>query len=1561
MMDGRSNALLNGDNMTEKDNRMHLAAHIKGMAGFLACWLTAFSPGLVLGQTGPVLPPQATQPISELTTLVVTNTAVETNIPPGRQFSTLLITNRQNFAYADRNALLADGWSFYATSPGGAPRNTEITNAANGALVSYDQVGHPGVLRIPCDVGDLWGTGLGVNNTRNSIFRSLAANWVRVRLAITFQPTFNYQQMHLALYQDDDNYVQVGYAYNGGTNSLGGTAATLIWEYGGYPQHEWATIASVNMIEVRMDRDPNTGNVTGYFSLDGVGWTALGPGVSQALVNPRLGIWVGGSPSQVAGVANCDLRELEVVTALPTVSFSYSLLNPPVGATISTDGVITWTPTEAQGPGTNVLTTVVTDNGIPPLSTTNSFTVVVAEVNTPPTLLAQPDRMISLPNSLAVTNRATDTDIPINPLSYQLTVAPAGATIDTNGVINWSPSADQQMTNLFVTVVTDSNPRAINAQHLSATNSFTVVVLPPPWPVLPNQAARSVDELTAMVVTNTATDGSPTVSQVGTNTILFNYTDRAALLADGWTFIGTTGGGTDRNTEYTAGQGGIDYNQFAHLGVLNIPCDQGDLLGTAYNNTRNSLFRPLPSGWQSVSLALTFAPVTGNYQQAHLGLYQDDDNYVQMGVAYNSYVGNECFTMDGEIGGFATTPARVPTVNTTLYFRLDRNPVNSTVTNSYSFDGAHWTVLGVMSLTLTNPRLMIWTGGSQATYANGMAVMGLSRLDIVAPITVPTDLSYTLINPPAGATIDGNGIISWQPSETDGPGSVVFTTVVTDNSSPPLRATNSFNVVVNEINTPPTLLSQADRVLVGLQTLTVTNVATDTDFPTNTLNFSLNQAPAGAVINAQGVITWTPSTAQVPSTNVFVTVVTDYNPWAVNAQHLSATNSFTVVVNAIHNGPTLPARSNMTIAELTPLVLANPATDTDLPVPGLSYSLISPPAGLTINANGVINWTPSEAQGPSTNTITTVVTDNGVPSLSATNSFVVVVNEINTPPVLPVQPDRTLAGQQALLVANTASDSDIPTNSLTYQLSTAPAGAAIDTNGVITWTPSSGEVPSTNVFTIIVTDYNPWALTAQHLSATNTFTVVVNPGAIHNGPTLPVQTNLTIAELTTLTVTNTAIDTDVPALGLTYSLVGPPAGLTIGTNAVITWTPSKAQGPGTNTITTVVTDAGVPPVSATNSFTVVVNEINTPPVLPVQSNRTLAGTQTLTVTNTATDSDIPVNSLSYAFQAAPAGASLDTNGIITWTPALAQVPSTNVFTTVVTDYNSWAVNNQHMKTTNSFTVVVNAVHNGPVLAARNDVTVAELTTLRITNTASDSDIPVLSLTYSLSGAPTGATISASGVITWTPSEAQGPSTNTITTIVRDNGTPALSATNSFSVVVNEINVAPVLPVQTNCVLVGQQAMTVTNTATDSDIPANTLTYQLVAPPAGASIDANGVINWTPSSGQAPSTNIFTTVVTDYNPWAVNSQHLSATNSFTVTLIESRKSPTIQSITMNNGQVVISWDSAVGSTYRLQYKLNFGQANWTDLLPDVTAAGCAMTTTNAIGSSPARFFRVLLLP
>jgi internalin A len=420
----------------------------------------------VSGEAGagvPVLPAQTNRAVNELTVLVVANTA--TTSWPAIQW----LTNTYKFTYGSRLALTNDGWSFIATQPGGAPRDTEVSNPADPAAVSYDQSAHPGVLRIPCTAGDLYMT---ANNSTNSLFRSLPANWLSARLNLSFSPAQNYQQAHLALYQDDDNYAQVGIAYN---SFSGGLRAAVDIETDGNASGQSMNLSSGGNINLRLDRSVTSGAITGLYSLDGTNWMTIGT-VSQAFVNPRLGIWTGGGGIDVMPAV--DLRRMDIVVsnAVPLV-LSYELLVPPAGASIDANGVVTWTPSEAQGPGTNTITTIVTDNGVPALSATNTFVVVVNEINTPPVLPVQTDRTLTGQQALLVTNTAGDADIPTNSLSYQLTGAPAGAAIAMNGVITWTPTVGHvPSTNVFATVVTDFNPWALNTQRLSATNSFRVVV-----------------------------------------------------------------------------------------------------------------------------------------------------------------------------------------------------------------------------------------------------------------------------------------------------------------------------------------------------------------------------------------------------------------------------------------------------------------------------------------------------------------------------------------------------------------------------------------------------------------------------------------------------------------------------------------------------------------------------------------------------------------------------------------------------------------------------------------------------------------------------------------------------------------------------------------------------------------------------------------------------------------------------------------------------------------------------------------------------------------------------
>src|SRR5260221_555803 len=593
-------------------------------------------------------------------------------------------------------------------------------------------------------------------------------------------------------------------------------------------------------------------------------------------------------------------------------------------------------------------------------------------------------------------------------------------------------------------------------------------------------------------------------------------------------------------------------------------------------------------------------------------------------------------------------------------------------------------------------------------------------------------------------SISSSGVITWTPTEVQGPGSYPVTVTVSDGS---LTASRGFTVTVNEVNVAPVLAAIADRTNAELSTLTLTNTATDVDFPANTLTFSLVSGPAGVSVDgATGGLTWTPTEAQGPSTNVIVVKVADDG-----TPSLSSTQSFTVVVTEVNAAPTLAAISDQTINELATLTVNTVAADEDVPVQILAYSLSGAPAGMSISSSGVITWTPTEVQGPGSYPVTVTVSDG---SLTASRGFTVTVNEVNVAPVLAVIANRTNAELSTLTLTNTATDVDFPTNTLTFSLVSGPAGVSVDgATGVLTWTPTEAQGPSTNVIVVKVADDG-----TPSLSSTQSFTVVVTE--VNAAPTLAVISDQTINELATLTVNTVAADEDVPVQILAYSLSGAPAGMSISSSGVITWTPTEVQGPGSYPVTVTVSDGSL---TASRGFTVTVNEVNVAPVLAVIANRTNAELSTLTLTNTATDVDFPANTLTFSLVSGPAGVSVDgATGVLTWTPTEAQGPSTNVIVVKVADDGT-----PSLSSTQSFTVVVTEVNAAPTLAVISDQTINELATLTVNTVAADEDVPVQTLAYSLSGAPAGMSISSSGVITWTPTEVQGPGSYPVTVTVSD--------------------------------------------------------------------------------------------------------------------------------------------------------------------------------------------------
>jgi autotransporter-associated beta strand protein len=71
-------------------------------------------------------------------------------------------------------------------------------------------------------------------------------------------------------------------------------------------------------------------------------------------------------------------------TGVPAQTLAWSLAASPTGANINpTNGLLTWRPASSQSPSTNLFTEVVTDGSVPPVSATQSFSVVVLQPTSP--------------------------------------------------------------------------------------------------------------------------------------------------------------------------------------------------------------------------------------------------------------------------------------------------------------------------------------------------------------------------------------------------------------------------------------------------------------------------------------------------------------------------------------------------------------------------------------------------------------------------------------------------------------------------------------------------------------------------------------------------------------------------------------------------------------------------------------------------------------------------------------------------------------------------------------------------------------------------------------------------------------------------------------------------------------------------------------------------------------------------------------------------------------------------------------------------------------------------
>ena len=1155
---------------------------------------------------------------------------------------------------------------------------------------------------------------------------------------------------------------------------------------------------------------------------------------------------------------------------LPSQSLTYSLdaASIALGMTInSSTGAFSWTPTEAQGGLTPSVTVTVTDSGTGNLTDSETFTITVGDTNLAPVLAAIGNQTVNEGSTLSFTASATDADLPSQTLTYSLDAASLalGMTINSStGAFSWAPSEAQGGLTPSVTITVTDN----GTGNLTDSETFTITVgdtnLAPVLAAIGNQ---SVNEGATLSFTASATDADLPIQTL-------TYSLDAASLALGMTIDANTGAFSWTPTE---AQGGLTPSVTVTVtdnGSGNLTDSETFTITVGDTNLAPVL---AAIGNQSVNEGVTLnftASATDADLPGQTLTYSLDAASLALGMSINSSTGVFSWTPTEAQGGL--TPSVTITVT-------DNGSGNLTDSETFT-----------ITVGDTNTAPVLAAIGNQAVNEGATLSFTASATDADLPSQT---LTYSLdaASIALGMTINSStGAFSWTPTEAQGGLTPSVTITVTDNGTGNLTDSETFTITVGEINTAPVLAAIGNQSVNEGATLSFTATATDADLPGQTLTYSLDAASLalGMTINSStGAFSWTPSEGQGGLTPSVTVTVTDNG-----TGNLTDSETFTITVGDINVAPVLAAIGNQAVNEGATLSFTASATDADLPGQTLSYSLdaASIALGMSIDTNtGVFSWTPTEAQGGTAPSVTITVTDNGAGNLTDSETFTITVNEINTAPVLGAIGNQTVNEGATLSFTVSATDVDLPAQSLTYSLDAASIalGMSIDANtGVFSWTPTEAQGGLTPSVTVTVTDNG-----TGNLTDSETFTITV--GDTNLAPVLAAIGNQAVNEGATLSFTATATDADVPAQSLSYSLdaASIALGMTINaSNGVFSWTPSEAQGGLTPSVTITVTDNGSGNLTNSETFTITVGDTNVSPVLAAIGNQAVNEGATLSFTATATDADVPAQSLSYSLDAASIALGMTINastGAFSWTPSEAQGGLTPSVTITVTDSGTG-----NLADSETFTISVGEVNTAPVLAAIGNQSVNEGATLSFTASATDTDLPGQTLSYSLDAASLalGMSINSStGVFNWTPTEAQGGLTPSVTITVTDNGSGNLTDSETFTMTVGDTNLAPVLAAIGNQSVNEGATLSFTASATDADVPAQSLSYSLDAASLALGMTINsstGVFSWTPTEAQGGLTPSVTITVTDNG-----SGNLTDSETFTISVGEVNTAPVLAAI------------------------------------------------------------------
>ena len=656
--------------------------------------------------------------------------------------------------------------------------------------------------------------------------------------------------------------------------------------------------------------------------------------------------------------------------------------------------------------------------------------------------------------------------------------------------------------------------------------------------------------------------------------------------------------------------------------------------------------------------------------------------------------------------------------------------------------------------------------------------------------------------------------------------------------------------------------------------------------------------------------------------------------------------------------PVLDAIGNRLVDEERPNSFTVTATDSDLPPENLTFSLdpTSISAGMTIDGStGIFTWTPTELQGGATYPVTITVTDDGPCNLTASETFDIYVNEINDEPVGTDNAVTILEDNDYTFAESDfgfSDPNDVPANLLlAVKITTLPSAGTLNVSGtpvvagdmVSVADINSGNLkfsPDANAngtpyasFTFQVQDDGGTANGGQDLDQSpNTFTITVT--AVNDAPGFTEGADETVLEdagAQTVPGWATAISAgpaDESSQTLTFTVTNDNNGLfsvqpSVAVDGTLTYTPA-ANTSGSAFVTIFLSDDGGTAnggvdQSVSQTFNINVTSVNDAPSFTEGADETVledAGAQTVTGWATAISAgpaDESGQTLTFTlsndnntlFSVQPAVAA---DGTLTYTPA-ADANGSAIVTIYLSDDGGTANGGVDQSADQTFNITVTAVNDAPSFTKGADQTILEdatpqtITGWATSISAGPADESGQILTFILSNDnnvlfSVQPAVAADGTLTYTP--AANANGNALVSIyLSDDGGTAnggvdQSASQTFNITVTSANDPPVLAAIGDKNVDEQALLTFTATATDPDLPPQTLTFSLDAASitAGMSITSDGVFTWTPDETQGGATYPVTITVTDNG---TNPDNLSDAETFNIVVAEVNVAPVLADV------------------------------------------------------------------